>query len=223
VPATFYVVASAVDSAAPLWPDALAFETKALAARGAEGRRALASIFAAPPPEHLPAAELPKWAANLAKAWPAPRIARALADLRAASGAAPLPDWEAPMRWDQLARLASDGHELGSHSLTHAILLRECAPDLAAEVAGSKHALEEKLRLRVRSFCYPSGLYDDATRSAVAAAGYENAVTTRAGVNRRGADAFELLRVDVDGVLNARRSGDASPTVLAWRLARRPA
>jgi peptidoglycan/xylan/chitin deacetylase (PgdA/CDA1 family) len=165
-------------------------------------------------------AELPKLAANLAKAWPAPRIAHALAELRAASGGAPLPSWERAMRWDELAALARAGHEIGSHSLSHAILLRECVPDLNAEAAGSKRALEERLGNPVTSFCYPSGLYDDATLAAVASAGYENATTTLPGVNRGAASPFELRRVDIDGVLNARRDGTASRSVLAWRLSR---
>jgi peptidoglycan/xylan/chitin deacetylase (PgdA/CDA1 family) len=220
VPATFYVVANAVDSAEPLWPDALALEVQALAARGADARATIAAILGAPVPESLRDGELPKLAANAAKAWPAARVASALARLREANGGARIPSWERAMRWDELARLASDGHELGSHSATHAILLRECAPDLAAEVAGSKRTLESRLGVSVRSFCYPSGLYDESALGAVAAAGYENATTTRAGVNRANAAPFQLRRIDIDGVLNARRNGTVSQSVLAWRLAR---
>jgi peptidoglycan/xylan/chitin deacetylase (PgdA/CDA1 family) len=220
VPATFYVVANAVGSAEPLWPDALALEVQALVARGASGRSAIAEIFGTTVPESLRDAALPKLAANVAKAWPAARIASALARLREATGGAALPSWERAMAWDELAKLAREGHELGSHSASHAILLRECAPDLAAEVAGSKRTLEANLGASVRSFCYPSGLYDDEARSAVAEAGYENATTTRAGLNRGGVKPFELRRVDVDGELNARPDGAASEPVLAWRLAR---
>ncbi|HEU4430094.1 MAG TPA: polysaccharide deacetylase family protein [Myxococcota bacterium] len=220
VPATFYVVANAVERAEPLWPDALALEVQALAARGAAGRYAIAEIFDAPISQSAPERELPKLAANVAKAWPAARIAGALARLREASGGAKAPSWERAMSWSELAQLAAEGHELGSHSASHAILLRECAPDLAAETSGSRHALEAKLGVSVRSFCYPSGLYDDDARAAVAAAGYENATTTRSGVNRAGAPPFELRRVEVDGTLNARRDGSASESVLAWRLAR---
>ena len=220
VPATFYAVTNAIEAADPLWPDAIAYEVRTLAERGAGGRSAIAQIFDAPVPASARDVDLPKLAANLAKAWPAPRIALALARLRNATGGARLPSWERAMRWDELAQLARDGHEIGSHSTSHAILLRECAPDFSAEVAGSKRALEARLDTPVRSFCYPSGLYDDAALAAVTAAGYENATTTQTGVNRAGSPPFELRRVDVDGLLNARPSGDASPSVLAWRLAR---
>jgi peptidoglycan/xylan/chitin deacetylase (PgdA/CDA1 family) len=220
VPATFYAVADAVDSREPLWPDALALEVQALAARGGEGRRALAEVFGVPMPPDARDGELPKVAANLAKAWPAARIALALARLRAATGGAALPEWERAMSWHELATLQREGHEIGSHSASHAILLRECVPDLAAETAGAKRTLEAKLGAPVTSFCYPSGLYDDATVAAVSAAGYENATTTLPGVNRRATPPFELRRVDVDGALNARPDGSASPSVLAWRLAR---
>jgi peptidoglycan/xylan/chitin deacetylase (PgdA/CDA1 family) len=220
VPATFYVVTNAVEAAEPLWPDAIALEVQALASRGAEGRRALEEIFEIEISREQGECDLPKLAANAAKAWPPARIASALARLRVATGGAALPSWERAMSWDELAKLARAGHELGSHSATHAILLRDCAPDLEAEVAGSRRALEAKLGLPVRSFCYPSGLYDDDARAAVAAAGYENAVTTRAGVNRAGAAPFELRRIDVDGALNAQRDGAVSEAVLAWRLTR---
>ena len=220
VPGTFYAVAKAVDSPEPLWPDALALEVQTLAARGSAGREAVAEVFAAPITPQTRDAQLPKLAANLAKAWPAARIALALATLRAASGGAPLPRWDRAMRWDELAALTRAGHEIGSHSLSHAILLRECLPDLGAEVAGSKRVLEDKLGVPVTSFCYPSGLYDDAALAAVAAAGYENATTTLPGMNRGVAAPFELRRVDIDGVLNARHDGTASRSVLAWRLSR---
>jgi peptidoglycan/xylan/chitin deacetylase (PgdA/CDA1 family) len=220
VPATFYAVAGVVDSAEPLWPDAIALEVQALARRGVPGRSAIAQIFAAPIPPQLPDADLPKLAANLAKAWPAARVALALTRLREASSGAAIPSWERAMSWSELATLASEGHEIGSHSLTHAILLRECVPDLGSEVAESKRVLEAKLDTKVASFCFPSGLYDEAAVAAVRAAGYENATTTLPGVNRAGAEPFELRRIEIDGALNARRDGAASPSVLGWRLAR---
>ena len=219
LPATFYAVASAVDSSGPLWPDAIALEVQSLAKRGVAGRSAIEEVFAAPIPAGVGDADLPKLAANLAKAWPATRVALALARLRDASGGAAIPSWERAMSWDELVTLAREGHEIGSHALTHAILLRECVPDLDAEVGESKRALEAKLDVPVTSFCYPSGLYDAAALAAVRASGYENATTTLPGVNRPGAGPFELRRVDVDGELNARRDGTASPSVLGWRLA----
>lgn len=220
VPATFYAVANAVDAAEPLWPDALALEVAALAKHGGEGRVELARIFGAQVPDGARDAELPKLAANWAKAWPAARIEGALVRLRGATGGAARPRWERAMGWAELAALAREGHEIGCHSASHAILLRECAPDFGAECAGAKRTLEAKLGVPIPSFCYPSGLYDEDALAAVAAAGYENATTTRTGVNRAGDAPFELRRVDVDGELNATRAGDAAPSVLAWRLAR---
>jgi len=36
------------------------------------------------------------------------------------------PDWGGMMSWDQIRTMADEGHEIGSHTVTHSILLKEC-------------------------------------------------------------------------------------------------
>jgi peptidoglycan/xylan/chitin deacetylase (PgdA/CDA1 family) len=128
------------------------------------------------------------------------------------------PDWDGLMSWEQLAGLAADGHEIGSHSLTHALLPQCDAADLEREVAGSRRLLEERLGLDVVSFCYPNGDFDERTVDAVAKAGYRLGVTTAWGVNAPDVDRFRLARYEMQGDHARRRNGALSEARLAWRM-----
>lgn len=77
--------------------------------------------------------------------------------------------------WEEIGEMAGAGVSFGSHSATHRDLVRTTEDQLAREVAGSKRAIEDALGIRVRTFSYPFGRYDDAVMSAVEAAGYEAA------------------------------------------------
>jgi peptidoglycan/xylan/chitin deacetylase (PgdA/CDA1 family) len=90
-----------------------------------------------------------------------------------------------------LRRADAAGFAVESHSSTHPRLTSLDDARLAAEVAGSRSALAEVLGREVRHFAYPFGNYDDRVVAAVAAAGYQSAVTTDHGAM---AD-HDLLRV----------------------------
>jgi peptidoglycan/xylan/chitin deacetylase (PgdA/CDA1 family) len=75
----------------------------------------------------------------------------------------------------QVRAVAAAGHEVGSHTLTHARLADADPDSLTEEVVGSRRVLEEVLQSEVASFCYPYGAYDTAAADAVQAAGYDNA------------------------------------------------
>lgn len=79
------------------------------------------------------------------------------------------------MNADQVRAVAAAGHEVGSHTLTHARLAGADPDSLTAEIAGSRRVLEELLQREVASFCYPYGASDAAAADAVQAAGYDNA------------------------------------------------
>ena len=79
---------------------------------------------------------------------------------------------------DQVRAVAAAGHEVGSHTTTHARLAGADPTALPAEVAGSRRLLEDVLQTDVPGFCYPYGSYDGAAADAVRAAGYDNACVT---------------------------------------------
>jgi peptidoglycan/xylan/chitin deacetylase (PgdA/CDA1 family) len=110
---------------------------------------------------------------------------------------------QALMTWDDVRTLRRRGMGIGSHTDSHRVLLTLPPEPLAAELAGSRAALEAHLGEPVTTIAYPVGRSVAEVvpvRAAVAAAGYELGFTTRAGVNRLRADddPFDLLRLSVD-------------------------
>jgi peptidoglycan/xylan/chitin deacetylase (PgdA/CDA1 family) len=92
-------------------------------------------------------------------------------------------DWDTGPRFDimtagQVRAVAAAGHEVGSHTMTHARLAGADAAVLAAEVGDSRRVLQDVLQAEVGSFCYPYGSYDQAAADAVRAADYDNACVT---------------------------------------------
>jgi len=98
---------------------------------------------------------------------------------------------------DDLRRLVAAGHEIGSHTLSHARLSAVAPDDAEREIAGSKTALEEMTGAPVRHFCFPYGLAQDFPtycRQYVQRAGYESCASAVRGINAAGADVYDLRR-----------------------------
>jgi peptidoglycan/xylan/chitin deacetylase (PgdA/CDA1 family) len=141
----------------------------------------------------------------------------ALAALEKLLGGDQVPAFAGMMSWDQVKELHREGHEIGSHSLTHPLL-----PDLPdarvrEEIEGSRRELSSIIGAEVRSFCYPNGSYDARALRAVANAGYECAVTTNWGLNRKQPE-LELARCDMDFARLESRAGGFSKERLWLRL-----
>lgn len=224
--ASFYIPVSNVEQQAPPWHDRLGFALLRSVANvrkphGADFERLLAPFglavqsFDAVLPRD--AVELAAGGVALAKRLgPAEREA-AIGALESALGGVVVPPFAGMMSWDQVRELHRDGHEIGSHSLTHPLL-----PDLSdarvhEEVVTSRRELSRIVGAEVPSFCYPNGSYDARTLQAVERAGYECAVTTRWGLNRRKSP-FELSRCDMDYARLETRHGEFSPHRLMLRL-----
>lgn len=209
--ASFYVPSGHVGCQQPLWHDRIA--------------RAFARLRNAPDPQatRLAAEIHPAGTADLPGAL---ETAKSLEPVKRQSWleraeslvGADSPDWDGLMSWEQLAQLARDGHEIGSHSVTHALLPQLGAADLEREVAGSKRTLEERLGIPVDSFCYPNGSCDDRCVEAVRGAGYRRAVTTTWGSNAPGQSPFALRRCDMDPAPLENGDGRPSEALLALRL-----
>ncbi len=103
---------------------------------------------------------------------------------------------EPMMSAEQVREMASNGFEIGSHTLTHPHLTDTSDDQLHSEISDSKHRLEDLIGREVISFSYPYGDYDDRVLAAAVEAGYHNAVSTRLGVVK-GSGVFEIPRVNV--------------------------
>jgi peptidoglycan/xylan/chitin deacetylase (PgdA/CDA1 family) len=102
------------------------------------------------------------------------------------------------MDWDQAAQLAGLGFEIGNHSSWHAIMSREPAEAQAADLAGARRELQDRLGTDAEVLAYPNGRwadFDEATMDAAKQAGHRHAVTTQLGVNRPDTRPLALRRV----------------------------
>ena len=107
--------------------------------------------------------------------------------------------WKIDWREDDIAnlkRLINDGHEIGSHSLTHQIQRMQGNP--RAEAFESKELIEGWLGTKVTSFCYPYYSSHAYLADAVKNAGYEQA---RGGAQAscyavRGARSYDRFNID---------------------------
>lgn len=79
--------------------------------------------------------------------------------------------------WEQLKEMVTAGWEVGCHSATHPDLTKLDDKSLYAEVVQSKKEIEQKLGIKVRNFCYPSGRYNSKVIRMVRSAGYLSAFT----------------------------------------------
>jgi peptidoglycan/xylan/chitin deacetylase (PgdA/CDA1 family)/glycosyltransferase involved in cell wall biosynthesis len=98
---------------------------------------------------------------------------------------------------DQVREMAEYGIEFGSHTASHARLTGLGPELLAAELADSRRAIEERLGRPVLSLCYPYGAVDGRVKSAAAEAGYLFGVASDRGPLTFGADLYEIRRAQV--------------------------
>jgi hypothetical protein len=103
------------------------------------------------------------------------------------------------MNWEQVRDLASHGHIVGSHTLTHPNMAYLDADVARTELSASKRKLEEVLDAPVTHFSYPcpalSPHWSESTRQMSHEAGYRTAVTTVGGLVRRNDDPLALHRI----------------------------
>jgi peptidoglycan/xylan/chitin deacetylase (PgdA/CDA1 family) len=212
--ATFFAPVEPAETQEPLWHDRFGFAASRLcAAMGAVEVARQIGIDTLRCDDRALAAEL----TERAKQRSAAERHRWLTRLEAAVGPS-VPAWARTMTVDELRTMHREGHEIGSHGLTHALLPSCDAHQLAHEVTESKRRLESLLDDEVSSFCYPNGDHDPRVVGTVAQAGYERAVTTRWGSNGRRAERHRLRRCDVSSEHLGDRFGRPSSARLALRL-----
>ncbi len=104
------------------------------------------------------------------------------------------------MTWDMLRELDRSGLvEVAGHSVHHLDLTQLNGSALVSEVTGCAHAIAQELGHPPVSFAYPAGRVNDAVVSAVRAAGFQFAVTTKPGAADASDPPWLLPRVRVRG------------------------
>ncbi len=104
-----------------------------------------------------------------------------------------------PNARDILKLFKSEGHEIGSHSVTHARLTELAGDEVTAELAGSQAFLEEYLGMPSRYFATPYGAYNPQVRNSIMEH-YAAHRTVDRGFNSQ--DNFDVSRLKCQSVLD---------------------
>jgi peptidoglycan/xylan/chitin deacetylase (PgdA/CDA1 family) len=218
VKASFFVPVEAVERQEILWHDRLGFAILALLKQAKDGQEKLMRILADSGLSVSGSSGLVGNIVGASKSLPLQARLSLIDKLVDAAGTVHIPEFARLMTYDEIAELASDGHEIGSHSMTHC-LMPECDDHaLVYELAESRRVLQERIGQPIESFCYPNGNSDSRTARAVAKAGYRRAVTTTWGNNGQNGDRFQLRRYNMDARHVQDSSGKLIPAILAFRM-----
>ncbi|HOU16890.1 MAG TPA: polysaccharide deacetylase family protein [Candidatus Marinimicrobia bacterium] len=77
------------------------------------------------------------------------------------------------LTYDNIAELIQNGWEIGSHSISHHLLVGMPTLEMQAEIHDSKKLLEERFNCEVRFFCAPFGKLNPKIISEAKSAGYQ--------------------------------------------------
>ncbi|MFT3790709.1 MAG: polysaccharide deacetylase family protein [Rudaea sp.] len=189
VPAAFFVCPGLIDAGSWLWTHEMRARLETL---DESARRALAT--------HAPAWSGDAIVQHLKTLSPAAR-AQGIEAIRAATPSftpsAKQRQASDLVSWPQLAALDPALVTIGSHSLSHDIMIGMDDAQLEREVVGSKARIEVMLGRPVEYFCYPNGDFDAAADARVRAT-YAGALSARVGmVPSRSPDRHALPRLAV--------------------------
>jgi len=110
-----------------------------------------------------------------------------------------LPPSQGGLTTEQVRGLIAAGWELDTQGYSHADLIRLSPGELHYQVATTRRILQQRYRVPVNWFCYPSGHYDASVIAEVKAAGYVGSTTVVPGWAAPGEDRYRLHRLRVLG------------------------
>lgn len=216
--ASFFAPVEAVEKQELLWHDRLGFAIMALLSQKNGGQEKLFHIISSAGFTVNNSQSMFDNVVQFSKSIPLEARLRLVEDLKNAAEEAAAPEFARLMTFNELAELAREGHEIGSHSMTHC-LMPECDDiALAYELSKSRRVLQTNLGQPIDSFCYPNGNSDSRTAAVAAKAGYRMAVTTTWGSNNQDSDRFRLNRYDMDARRSQDEKGNFVPALLAFRM-----
>ena len=111
------------------------------------------------------------------------------------------------MDWDEIRKVADQGMDIGSHTVSHSILSQLTPDQRLRELVDSKAEIESRIARPVRSVAYPVGeriTFGEVTERLVLKAGYEAAFSFYGGFNEAGKTRLTDIR---------RTSNSAAPTM----------
>jgi peptidoglycan/xylan/chitin deacetylase (PgdA/CDA1 family) len=85
--------------------------------------------------------------------------------------------------------------EIGSHTLDHLYLKKLSQSVITEQVVDSKKMLEDKFNIKVETFAYPYGAFNQDTADLVRSAGYTTAVAVMSGIKQSEKNLFYLYRI----------------------------
>lgn len=101
------------------------------------------------------------------------------------------------MKPSQLRELTEYGNEIGSHTVSHANLTAVTPEQCKRELADSRKSLEHMLGMKIISFAYPYGAFDQTAKKVAEETGYKFAVAADSGPFTFYDDFMEIRRTQV--------------------------
>ncbi len=82
------------------------------------------------------------------------------------------------LSWDEIHEMNDNGIYFGAHTKTHPILTNENLKEAEKEIVDSKKTIEDHLKIKIRSFSYPNGSFNNEVIQLVKNNGFDCAVST---------------------------------------------
>ncbi|MFN8416083.1 MAG: polysaccharide deacetylase family protein [Cytophagaceae bacterium] len=103
------------------------------------------------------------------------------------------------MNWDDLRKLKSEGHYIGSHTVTHSMLgTMSKEEDILSELTLSGKRIEEELDYFPISISYPVGSFNQLTKELSKKAGYKLGLAVKQKIHTPlTEDLFEISRIEL--------------------------
>jgi peptidoglycan/xylan/chitin deacetylase (PgdA/CDA1 family) len=159
LPASLYVTTGFIDRTCWLWPDLLRFLVNATNAQQVS-IEALGNVDLTEVSRHGSWNRLGDYCLMLSASERMSFLNELAIRLRIEVPSKPLTPF-APVTWDQLRQMKSDGLDVGSHSVSHPIFSALTKEELYKEIVYSQKRVAEELGEIPLGICYPNGMAND--------------------------------------------------------------